>query len=48
MLLQEAVDGVYKLIGDGLRRHPNMLTSDSENFGPQQVLNGTSAYILVR
>ncbi len=28
MLLQEAVDGVYKLIGDGLRRDPNLLTSD--------------------
>ena len=45
--MQEAVDGVYKSIGDGLRRHPKMLTSDSEHFGPQQVLNGTSAYILV-
>ena len=45
--LQEAIDGIYKAIGDGLRRYPQMLTSDTENFGPQQVLNGTSAYILV-
>ncbi len=45
-LKKEAKDGIYKLIGDGLRRHQNLL-SNSDDFGMDQVINGTGAYIRV-
>ena len=44
---QEAKEGTFKAIGDGLRRHPEHLTREGEIIGPQLVLNGTSAYIKV-
>ena len=46
LMKQEAPEGIYKSIGDGLRRRPDLLNA-AEEFGVQRVLNGTSAYIRV-
>ena len=46
-IYKEAKEGIFKVIGDGLRRHPEHLNRNAETLGPQLVLNGSSAYIEV-
>ena len=45
--MQDAKEGVFKDIGDGLRRHPELFVPFDRNIGIPQVLKGTSAYIQV-
>ena len=43
---QESKEGIYRIIGDGLLRHPELITrTDDEGF--HRVVNGTYAYIKV-
>ena len=42
---KDAKEGIYKDIGDGLRRHPEFFVPFEKGFGTRQVVKGTSAYI---
>ena len=46
-IYQEAEEGIYKAIGDGLRRHPEHLTPDAGATAALHVLTKNYAHINV-
>jgi hypothetical protein len=45
--IQEAEEGIYKAIGDGLRLHPEYITTDPEATVAKQVTHENCAHINV-